>query len=77
MNLMTKDDFPVEVSVRTEMSGDREEGEGNEETGGGEGGRTDRLNGSRAQQSFVSSRCHRSLRRARKRGRRRCGEGED
>lgn len=78
MNLMTKDDFPVEVSVRNGVSGDREEGEGDGETGvGGRGGeRTDRLNGSQGQQSFASSRCRRSLGRVgeRKGGRTRGGE---
>jgi len=63
---MTKDDFPVEhgreTDVRTELAGDREGGEG--DGNGGEGdGRTDRLNGSQAQQSFSSSRCRRSLQR--------------
>lgn len=61
---MTRDDFPVErkgADVRTEVSGDREEGEGDANGGGGRG--THRPNGSQAQQSFSSSRCRRSLQR--------------
>lgn len=74
MNLMTKDDFPVEVNVRTEVTGDGEEGQGDEGNGGES---TDRLNGSQAQQSFASSRCRRSLGRVWGEGGGEDGEGED
>ena len=67
MNLMTKEVFPVEVSVRGGRRGKEKKGKGDGETGEGV---TDRLNGSPAQQSFASSRCRQSLERV-------GGEGEE